>query len=30
MDLETLSTIIGHVSLVTTLDIYSNATDTMQ
>ena len=30
MDVKTLSTIIGHVSSATTLDIYSHVTDTMQ
>lgn len=30
MDVKTLSTIIGHISSVTTLDIYSHVTDTMQ
>ncbi len=30
MDVKTLSTIIGHVSAATTLDIYSHITDTMQ
>ncbi len=30
MDVKTLSTIIGHVSAATTLDIYSHVTDTMQ
>lgn len=30
MDVKTLSTIIGHVSTATTLDIYSHVTDTMQ
>ena len=30
MDVKTLSTIIGHVSSATTLDIYSHVTDLMQ
>ena len=30
MDVKTLSTIIGHISSATTLDIYSHVTDTMQ
>ena len=30
MDVKTLSTIIGHISSATTLDIYSHITDTMQ
>lgn len=30
MDVKTLSTIIGHVSSATTLNIYSHVTDTMQ
>ncbi len=30
MDVKTLSSIIGHVSAATTLDIYSHMTDTMQ
>lgn len=30
MDVKPLSTIIGHVSSATTLDIYSHVTDTMQ
>lgn len=30
MDVKTLSTILGHVSSATTLDIYSHVTDTMQ
>ena len=30
MDVKTLSTIIGHVSSATTLDIYSRVTDLMQ
>ncbi len=30
MDIKTLSTIIGHVSSATTLDIYTHTTDTMQ
>ncbi len=30
MDVKTLSTITGHISSATTLDIYSHATDTMQ
>ncbi len=30
MDVKTLSATIGHVSSVTTLDIYSHITDTMQ
>ena len=30
LDVKTLSTIIGHVSSATTLDIYSHVTDTMQ
>lgn len=30
MDVKTLSTIIGHTSSATTLDIYSHVTDTMQ
>ncbi|OGO92981.1 MAG: hypothetical protein A2Y17_07065 [Clostridiales bacterium GWF2_38_85] len=30
MDVKTLSSIIGHVSVATTLDIYSHITDTMQ
>jgi hypothetical protein len=30
MDVKTLSTIIGHVSAATTLDIYSHITDNMQ
>ena len=30
MDVKTLSSIIGHVSAATTLDIYSHITDTMQ
>ena len=30
MDVKTLSTIIGHISSATTLDIYSQVTDTMQ
>ena len=30
MDVKTLSTIMGHVSAATTLDIYSHITDTMQ
>ena len=30
MDVKTLSTIIGHISAATTLDIYSHVTDTMQ
>lgn len=30
MDVKTLSTVIGHVSSATTLDIYSHVTDTMQ
>ena len=30
MDVRTLSTIIGHISSATTLDIYSHVTDTMQ
>ena len=30
MDVKTLSTIIGHISSATTLDIYSYVTDTMQ
>ena len=30
MDVKTLSTIIGHISSTTTLDIYSHVTDTMQ
>jgi len=30
MDVKTLSTIIGHVSSATTLDIYSHVTDAMQ
>lgn len=30
MDVKTLSSIIGHVSSATTLDIYSHVTDTMQ
>ena len=30
MDIKTLSTIIGHISSATTIDIYSHITDTMQ
>ena len=30
MDVKTLSSIIGHISSATTLDIYSHVTDTMQ
>ena len=30
MDIKTLSTIIGHVSAKTTLNVYTNATDAMQ
>ena len=30
MNVKTLSTIIGHISSATTLDIYSHVTDTMQ
>ena len=30
MDVKTLSTVLGHVSAATTLDIYSHVTDTMQ
>ena len=30
MDVKTLSTVIGHVSAATTLDIYTHITDTMQ
>ena len=30
MDVKTLSTVIGHVSATTTLDIYTHITDTMQ
>lgn len=30
MDVKILSTIIGHISSATTLDIYSHVTDTMQ
>lgn len=30
MDVKTLSTIIGHISSATTLDIYSHVTDMMQ
>ena len=30
MDIKTLSTIIGHISSATTIDIYSHVTDTMQ
>lgn len=30
MDVKTLSTIIGHISSATTLDIYSHITDTIQ